>query len=409
MLRETIMAPSLEKQEAAGKTEPVVLQHNWLRGGGEMGARIREFDWAKTSLGPLETWPQSLRSAVSILLASKTQIIMFWGPELVTLYNDAYIPVFGAKHPWALGKPGREGWSEIWDEVLGPLFRGVQESGESFHARDRLFLVERFGYLEETYFDVSYDPIRDESGGVGGIFCIVTETTGRVTGERRLKTLGELGARARDAKSSEEACRNAADVLANASSDVPFALLYLRNGDPTEHLVASAGIDAESFDASALDPSIWPHEQADRRVIEVELQSLRTSAGVPLNGLWPAGAERALVLPLAWVGGEPYGFLVAGVSPRLALDELYRGFLGLVAGHISVAVANATAYEEEKKRAEALAELDRAKTAFFSNISHEFRTPLTLMLSPLEDILAKPDSQPVADNRELLTVAHRNG
>src|SRR5262245_35518865 len=340
MLRETIMAPSLEKQEAAGKTEPVVLQHNWLRGGGEMGARIREFDWAKTSLGPLETWPQSLRSAVSILLASKTQIIMFWGPELVTLYNDAYIPVFGAKHPWALGKPGREGWSEIWDEVLGPLFRGVQESGESFHARDRLFLIERFGYLEETYFDVSYDPIRDESGAVGGIFCIVTETTGRVTGERRLRILGELGARARDAKSSAEACLNAANVIANARADVPFALLYLLNGDPTAHLVAAAGIEASDLDSSAIDPVIWPLEQARWSPIEVDLQDVRSAAGMPLIGLWPAGAKRALVLPLARAGGQPYGFLVAGVSPRLALDALYHGFIRLVAWHISIAVAS---------------------------------------------------------------------
>src|SRR5262245_61195310 len=161
------MAPSSEKLEPLDKTQLATAQQGWLRGGGEMGARIREFDWANTSLGPVETWPQGLRSAVSIMLPSKAQIIMFWGPELVTLYNDAYIPVFGSKHPWALGKPGRECWSEIWDDVLGPLFSGVQESGESFHARDRLFLIERFGYLEETYFDVSYDPIRDESGAVG--------------------------------------------------------------------------------------------------------------------------------------------------------------------------------------------------------------------------------------------------
>src|ERR1051326_29301 len=161
-------------------------------GGGEMGARMRAFDWAATPLGPLEGWPQSLRSAVSILLPSKAQIILFWGADLVTLYNDAYRPVFGAKHPWALGRPARECWSEVWD-VLQPLFEGVRRTGEAFWAQDHRFYLERHGYPEETYFDVSYDPVRDESGEVGGVFCIVSETTGRVLGERRLRTLRDLG------------------------------------------------------------------------------------------------------------------------------------------------------------------------------------------------------------------------
>ena len=168
---------------------------NFLAGGGEMGALTRALDWSKTPLGPPETWPQSLRSAVSILLPSRAQIVLFWGPDLITLYNDAYRPVFGAKHPRALGAPVREAWSEIWDTGLKDLFESVLRTGEAFWAEDRLFLLERFGYAEETYFDVSYDPVRDESGEVGGIFCIVSETTGRVLGERRLRTLGDLAAR----------------------------------------------------------------------------------------------------------------------------------------------------------------------------------------------------------------------
>src|SRR5262249_10059560 len=161
-------------------------------------------------------------------------------------------------------------------------------------------------------------------------------------------------------------------------------------------------------ESSPINPSVWPLKQARWNAIEVDLQALPTPAGAPLSASWPARAMRALVLPVARAGRQPYGVLVAGVSPRLALDALYHGFLGLVAGHISVAVANATAYEEEKKRAEALAELDRAKTAFFSNVSHEFRTPLTLMLGPLEDILAKHDNHALAENQELLTVLHRS-
>src|SRR5262245_21296097 len=92
-------------------------------GGGEMGERLRALDWTATPLGPVERWPQSLRSALSIVLPSKAQIILFWGPEFVVLYNDAYRPVFGGKHPWALGRPGREAWREVWD-MLRPLLEG---------------------------------------------------------------------------------------------------------------------------------------------------------------------------------------------------------------------------------------------------------------------------------------------
>jgi hypothetical protein len=170
---------------------PRPIAADWLVGGGELGALIRAKDWAATPLGPIEDWPQSLRSCISHLLPSKAQIVLFWGPDFVTLYNDAYRPVFGGKHPRALSLPGRESWSEVWD-MLEPLLAGVVNTGDAFWARDLLFVLERNGYVEETYFDVSYDPVRDETGRVGGVFCIVSETTGRVVGERcRGKNQGE--------------------------------------------------------------------------------------------------------------------------------------------------------------------------------------------------------------------------
>ena len=174
-----------------------------LVGGGEMGARMRALDWSATPLGPVDRWPQSLRSAISILLPSKAQIILFWGADLVALYNDAYRPVFAAKHPWALGRPARECWSEIW-HVLGPLLEGVARDGEAFRAQDHPFFLDRHGYIEETYFDVSYDPVRVEDGSVGGVFCIVSETTGRVLGDRRLRTLRDLSVRTVHAKTPED-------------------------------------------------------------------------------------------------------------------------------------------------------------------------------------------------------------
>ena len=185
-----------------------------------MGARIRALDWSKTPLGPVGTWPQSLRSTVSMLLPSKAQIILFWGPEFSVLYNDAYRPVFGAKHPHALGLPGRDAWSEIWDSMLHELLAGVVRTGEAFWAKDLLFEIERHGFLEETYFDVSYDPVRVESGEVGGVYCIVTETTERVVGERRLGLLKNLAERNATARTTRDACMLATETLAARPQDI---------------------------------------------------------------------------------------------------------------------------------------------------------------------------------------------
>jgi PAS domain-containing protein len=199
----------------------------FLAGGGEMGARMREMDWATTPLGPAATWPQSLRSTLSMLLPSKAQIVLFWGPQFIVFYNDAYRPVFGAKHPHALGLPGREAWSEIWDTQLHQLLAGVVRTGEAFWAKDLLFQIERYGFLEETYFDVSYDPVRVESGSVGGVFCIVTETTERVVGERRMALLRDLAARNAAARTAHEACVLAIETLGTSPEDITFALAYL--------------------------------------------------------------------------------------------------------------------------------------------------------------------------------------
>ncbi|HEX5041766.1 MAG TPA: ATP-binding protein [Candidatus Polarisedimenticolaceae bacterium] len=331
--------------------------HPFLAGGGEMGARMRALDWSRTPLGPPETWPQSLRSPLSMLLPSRAQIILFWGPQFTVFYNDAYRPVFGAKHPHALGLPGSEAWSEIWDTQLHGLLASVVRTGEAFWAKDLLFTLERHGFAEETYFDVSYDPVREESGGVGGVFCIVTETTERVVGERRMALLKDLAARNAAARTPHEACVLAMGTLAARPHDVPFALAYL---DGT-------------------------------------LQSCTPGAQVALDR---AGRELVQELPIS-----ASGRLVLGVNPRRPLDASYRAFLELVADQLGTALVNARAYEEERKRAEALAELDRAKTMFFSNVSHEFRTPLTLMLGPLEEVLASERGQ----SRELLAVVHRNG
>ena len=160
-------------------------------GGGEMGALMKTIDWSLTPLGPAAQWPQSLRTALSICLHSRFPMLLWWGPELVMLYNDAYRPILGAtKHPHSMGQRGQACWPEIWD-VIGPMLEGVLLKGEATWSDNQLLLLDRNGYVEECYFTFSYSPIHDESGNIGGIFTAVTETTGEVLSERRLHTLRE--------------------------------------------------------------------------------------------------------------------------------------------------------------------------------------------------------------------------
>ena len=380
----------------------------FLSGGGELGELMRLRDWSATLFGPPLNWPQSLRSAASIMLNSRYPIALYWGPELALIYNDAWSPIPGGKHPWALGRSAREVWPEIWD-TIGPLFDKVMTSGEGVWQEDELLPMNRRGYLEECYFNFTFSPVRGEGGSIDGIFNAVVETTDRVLSERRLRTMSRMGERPDPTLSIGGVCRWAAGILGENAADVPFALIYLRDGS-TARLAACVSTGGDSAAApTAIDLS--RNSRGPWRLVDAADSSnaivVRTPDEVALiSEFWSEPIREAVIVPIATAADEsPSAFLVAGANPRRRVDATYRSFFELAAGHIASAIATARSYEDERRRAEALAEIDRAKTAFFSNVSHEFRTPLTLMIGPIEDALAEAAN---SDQRARLEVAHRN-
>jgi len=413
------------------------MRQEVLSGGGELGARIRAFDWANTPMGPIATWPQSLKTAVRILITSRYAMWMGWGPDLIFLYNDAYAHMtLGKKHPWALGRPAREVWAEIWAD-LDPRVRTVLETGEATWDEGLRLFLERSGYAEETYHTFSYSPLTRDDGKINGLFCVVTEETERIIGERRLGSLRSLAA-GLSAKITEESVLSAIHNSLEANQyDLPFTLTYLfENGESRARLACATGIEAGHPAAAQLieihsKREVWPvfdlldkdpltrdllnkdqlsNDQVEKGLLgpksSLVVEGLGRRFGTIPAGTWGKAPERALLVPVTRQGQDvPAGVLVAGLNPYRQFDMAYAGFIDLIAGQIAAGLANARGYEEERKRSESLAAIDKAKTTFFSNVSHEFRTPLTLMLGPTEDALSMPEK--TLRGEELETV-HRN-
>ncbi|MFI0502420.1 SpoIIE family protein phosphatase [Streptomyces albogriseolus] len=336
---------------------------------------------------------------------------MAWGEELTFFCNAAYRrDTLGRKYPWALGRPASEVWAEIWGDI-GPRIEAVLGTGRATWDEGLLLFLERSGYTEETYHTFSYSPLRDDAGDVVGMLCVVSEETERVIGERRMATLRDLGSDPSVIRTEQEVLAFADRQLSRNPKDLPFTLTYLFDGGDAR-LAGATGVTPGTPAAPrtlpvAGDDGVWPVAalaEGETRLVPL--------TGAPFGGL-PGGGRseppvEALVVPLLQQGSAPYGFLVAGLNRYRDLDERYRGFVELAAGHIASGIGSARSYEAQQRRAEELAELDRAKTTFFSNISHELRTPLTLIMGPVEELRTRL-ADAGEDVRTELDAIHRNG
>ncbi len=382
---------------------------SWLIGDSEVVEMIRAFDWSSTELGSLQNWPWRLSATVSVTLTSAFPINVIWGDGAVQVWNDAYAKLCGAKHPGMFGSDYRECWATAWP-AIGPAFDEARD-GRTVFLENQPMLLDRHGYLEETWFTMSLSPIRDGHGEILGLLLPVTETSAQVLSARRMRVLRDLPTRVSTATTVGDAISGTTQVLGENPLDVPLALLYmcddesgqacLRGHTEVDRATTIAQpalqLDGDSFVARVL-----------RDQTPVLIKDLQARCGPVHAGSDGEPLQRLMAFPITTPGADrAIGALVLGVSNRLPFDETYRNFLDLVAQSIVGSVVVALAREQEKARTDGLVELADAKNEFFANVSHEFRTPLTLMLGPLESELAEPDLQ--AGTRERLSMVHRNG
>ncbi|MEX0761739.1 MAG: PAS domain-containing protein [Dehalococcoidia bacterium] len=321
-------------------------QHDFLAGAGETRTLIRSFDWSGTALGPVDGWPQSLRTAVAIMLANQSPMSILWGPEKIQLYNDAYAPILGDSHPRAMGRRHGESTPGMW-ERHAEVFDRVLQTGEPALLEDELFLVTRGQSREETYLSVSCSAIPGDDGKTGGLLIAATDRTGHVLRQRRMNMLSALEARIRGAGGPEHACQVAAEIMSDNSHDIPFALFYLFDEDRTHLcLAATSGLEAGTpasppvIELADADSSAWPLVSVEHDGKAVQVDDLEQRFGAIKAGPWSQPPQSALATPLlSPESRRSCGVLISGLNSHRPLDHEYQSFLETAAGHVAASLA----------------------------------------------------------------------
>jgi PAS domain S-box-containing protein len=312
-------------------------------GASEMARTMRAHDWASTPLGDPRTWPDALKIPLRMLLTSRFEMWLGWGPELHFFYNDAYIPTLGIKHPTMLGRPFREVWSEVYDDVADQVAR--VRAGEATWNSSLLLLLERSGYPEETYHSFSYSPLHDAEGGVAGLLCVVTEDTGRIISERRLETLRRLGLELAGATDEAAIRDGVARTFAQNRRDFPFLAMRLGGAGGAQEDLLRAMADALPVPA---DPT-------------GRIFALPDGVDWP-TGDWavPPREAVAIALPRADHGASGQDdLLVLALNPHRRDDPDILNIVGLIAGQIGGALGNMAALQAERQRADRMWSLSR--------------------------------------------------
>src|SRR6188768_2554498 len=341
---------------------------DFLSGGGEMGERIRNFDWNQTSLGDPKFWQNSLKTCVRIMLTSPQPMFVWWGKELINIYNDAYRFVLGEKHP-ALGASGNIVWKEIWNEV-GVRADIVFNKNEGTYDDALLLIMNRYGYDEETYFKFSYNPIPGDNGGTAGLFCVCTEETERIINERYLKTLQELDSLAQ--KNSELAIyEQAARSIESNNKDFPFGIIYkISETEKIASPVAFVGINSkQSVFPSHIDlkdPVEGTHNfyKAFQSKEIVVSENAGRRKKIP-KGAWQKEATQFVHVPI-FIGGHetPIAIFSAALNPFRKFDNSYRQLTSLIADRIALEISKVISFEQEKKARKKIEESEEISRLF---------------------------------------------
>jgi PAS domain S-box-containing protein len=360
----------------------------FLTGGGEAGALVRAFDWASTPVGPIDRWPASLKTTVGTLLHSRHPMFLWWGPELIQFYNDAYAPSFGAgRHPAAMGQRGADCWQDIWP-IISPQIDDVMRRGKPSWNEDHLVPIVRNGRLEEVYWTYGYSPVFDDDGGIGGTLVVVTETTSRVIGARRLAALREVAETIALAAGQAALLDGAAEALAGLPADIPFALFYrVDHRAPGLRRLRRVGVDSRT--AAALDAAVRPGLEAKAR----DGRPFPLPPGLSIPSAWPEPVEHVHALPIG-APESPTGYILFGLSPRLPFDRAYAGFLQQLCAQLTQAQSRIEAFhlravvESERNN---LLEQAPVATALLTGPRHVFRlaNPLYRQIVGRSDILGK--------------------